>query len=131
MERPSVWMVDDDPSVRDALGVFLEIAGFDVLAFESGESFLACPQLGGARPRVLLLDQRLGGGMSGLDVQAELNRRGVSIPIVFITGHGDARMAQAALQQGAASFLEKPFHHKDLLDSIEKAAAQGAGGDQH
>lgn len=131
MERLSIWMVDDDPSVRDALGVFLEIAGFDVLAFESGESFLACTQLGGARPRVLLLDQRLGGGMSGLDVQAELNRRGVSIPIVFITGHGDARMAQAALQQGAASFLEKPFHYKDLLDSIEKAAAQGAGEEQH
>jgi FixJ family two-component response regulator len=118
-------MVDDDPSVRDALAVFLEIAGFDVLAFESGESLLARAQTRGALPRVLLLDQRLGAGMSGLEVQSELKRRGISIPIIFITGHGDARMARAALEQGAASFLEKPFHHKELLETIDKVTGSG------
>lgn len=125
MDKLSVWMVDDDPSVRDALAVFLEIAGFDVLAFESGESLLARAQTRGAWPRVLLLDQRLGAGMSGLEVQSELKRRGISIPIIFITGHGDARMARAALEQGAASFLEKPFHHKELLETIDKVTGSG------
>lgn len=129
MDKLSVWMVDDDPSVRDALAVFLEIAGFDVLAFESGESLLARAQARaqarGAWPRVLLLDQRLGAGMSGLEVQSELKRRGISIPIIFITGHGDARMARAALEQGAASFLEKPFHHKELLETIDKVTGSG------
>lgn len=130
MDKLSIWMVDDDPSVRDALLVFLQIAGFDVLAFESGESLLERAESGGVAPGVLLLDQRLGAGMSGLDVQAELNRRGVTVPIIFITGHGDARMAQAALEQGAASFLEKPFHYQDLLNSIEKAAGQRSSDQQ-
>jgi FixJ family two-component response regulator len=115
-------MVDDDASVRDALIVYLEIAGYDVRGFESGESLLERTQIGGPRPQVLLLDQRLGPGMSGLEVQSELRRRGIAIPIIFITGHGDARMARIALEQGAASFLEKPFHYKELLASIERAA---------
>ena len=119
-EQLTVCMVDDDASVRDALAVFLEVAGFDVLAFESGETFLEEADACATSQRVLVLDERLG-GMSGLDVQAELKRRGVSIPIIFITGHGDRRMAQTALEQGAVSFLEKPFHHEDLLNSVRKA----------
>lgn len=128
-DKVTVWMVDDDPSVRDALAVFLEIAGFDVVAFDSGETFLAKAEAGTRTPRVLVLDQRLG-GMSGLDVQVELKRRGLAIPIIFITGHGDTRMAQAALREGAVAFLEKPFHHKDLLESIEKAAGLRSSGGQ-
>jgi FixJ family two-component response regulator len=125
VDKPSIWMVDDDASVRDALIVYLEIAGYDVRAFESGESLLERTQVSGPKPQVLLLDQRLGPGMSGLEVQSELRRRGIAIPIIFITGHGDARMARTALEQGAAYFLEKPFHYKELLASIERAAGSG------
>lgn len=113
----TVFVVDDDDAVRDSLGMFLEAVGFAVETFESAEAFLA--RLNGMGRSVLVLDQRLG-GMSGLELQAELNRRGVRLPTVFITGHGDAQMSATAMRQGAIDVLSKPFHNDALLESIHK-----------
>jgi FixJ family two-component response regulator len=119
-EKATVFVVDDDPAVRDAVSVFLRICGFAVVTFDSAEAFLGAA---GVRNRcVLVLDQRMD-GMSGLELQAELRQRGVRLPTVFITGHGDAQMYQTAIQEGAVDVLEKPFSNKDLLASVEKALA--------
>jgi FixJ family two-component response regulator len=119
----TVFVVDDDDAVRDSLGMFLDAVGFTVETFESAEAFLR--RLNGTKRSVLVLDQRLG-GMSGLELQAELVRRGVQLPTIFITGHGDAQMSATAMKQGAIDVLNKPFHNDALLASIHKGLA-GAG----
>ena len=117
-EKATVFVVDDDPAVRDAVSVFLGICGFTVVTFDSAEAFLGAAAT--LNRCVLVLDQRMD-GMSGLELQSELQRRGVSLPTVFITGHGDAQMYQTAIREGAVDVLEKPFRNRDLLASIEKA----------
>lgn len=117
----TIFLVDDDPAVRDALTVFLEGSGFTVSRFDSAEAFLAKTR--GAERGVLVLDQRMS-GMSGLDLQKELKARNIDLPTIFITGHGDVQMSVTAMKEGAVDFLEKPFRNCDLLAGIEAALAR-------
>jgi FixJ family two-component response regulator len=118
-----VSVVDDDASVRRSLVRLIRAAGYDVDAFASAGDFLDAPAP--ARPACVLLDVRMP-RMTGLDLQQELARRGRSIPIVFLTGHGDVPMAARAMKAGAVDFLLKPFKDGDLLDAIARAVARAA-----
>lgn len=118
LDTPLVYVVDDDAALRDSLRWLLESAGHRVATCASAEAFLAtyAAEQGGC----LLLDIRMP-GMSGLELQDELKRRGHAIPIVFITGHGDVPMAVNAVKKGAFEFIEKPFNAQALLVSIDHA----------
>jgi len=113
-----VFVVDDDASIRDAVRSLLKSVGLRSESFGSTEAFLSAPRP--AAPSCLVLDVRLP-GMSGLDFQAELAKRGVRIPIIFITAHGDIPMTSRAMKAGAIEFLPKPFQKKELLDAIHQA----------
>ena len=117
----SVYIVDDDEAVRTSVRFLIRSVGLQAQAFASAQEFLGAydPR----QPGCLLLDVRMP-GMSGLDLQQELNRRGATIPVVFITGHGDVPMAVEAMQQGAFDFLQKPFRDQDLLDRVQRALAR-------
>jgi len=117
----TVFLIDDDDAVCHALSVFLEAAGYRVRSFSSAEAFLeaADSKLEG----VMVLDQRMT-GMSGLELQTELNRRGAAPSIIFISGHGDVQMSVKAIKAGAINFLEKPFSNDELLTSIREAFSQ-------
>jgi FixJ family two-component response regulator len=113
-----VYIVDDEAPLRDAISSLLRSVGMRIAAYASVAEFLAAP-----RPELtscLLLDVRLQ-GVSGLDFQAELNRDGVALPIIFMTGHGDIPMSVRAMKAGAIDFLAKPFRDQDLLDAIHAA----------
>ncbi|KAB8044600.1 response regulator transcription factor [Janthinobacterium aquaticum] len=115
-----VHIVDDDAPLRAAISSLLRSVGLNVADYGSVAQFLAQP-----RPEVascLLLDVRLQ-GISGLDFQAELNRDGVPLPVVFMTGHGDIPMSVRAMKAGAHDFLAKPFRDQDLLDAVNLALA--------
>jgi FixJ family two-component response regulator len=114
----SIFLVDDDAAVCHALSVFLGASGYSVRTFPSAESFLK--EVAGVSEGVMLLDQRMT-GMSGLELQNELAKRGIDLPIIFISGHGDVRMSVKAVKAGAIDFLEKPFSNEDLLASIREA----------
>jgi len=113
-----VFVVDDDASIRDAVRSLLKSVGLRSESFGSTEDFVraARPEL----PSCLVLDVRLP-GMSGLDFQADLEKRGVKIPIIFITAHGDIPMTSRAMKAGAVEFLPKPFQKRELLDAIHQA----------
>lgn len=115
---PVVFVVDDDPSVRSSLKFLLSTVGLQVEGFDSADRFLhkAPPDA----PSCLVLDVRLP-GLSGLDFQRELAARKISIPIVFLTGHGDIPMSVRAMKAGAVEFLTKPFRDQDLLDAVRIA----------
>ncbi|MYM74035.1 response regulator [Duganella sp. FT134W] len=115
-----VYIVDDEAQLRDAISSLLRSVGMSVAAFPSVAAFLAEPRRDLAS--CLLLDVRLQ-GLSGLDFQAELNRDGVALPIIFMTGHGDIPMSVRAMKAGAVDFLAKPFRDQDLLDAIHTALA--------
>jgi len=112
---PTVFVVDDDPSVRSSLEFLISTVGLQVDSFDSAEAFLRRQPPEG--PSCLVLDVRLR-GLSGLDFQRELSSRNIRIPIVFITGHGDIPMCARAMKAGAVEFLTKPFRDQDLLDAI-------------
>jgi RNA polymerase sigma factor (sigma-70 family) len=114
----TIFLVDDDAAVCHALSVFLNASGYGVRTFSSAEAFLR--QVDEVAEGVMLLDQRMT-GMSGLELQAELSRLGTSLPIIFITGHGDVQMSVKAIKAGAIDFLEKPFSNEDLLASVQEA----------
>jgi len=116
-----IFLVDDDAAVRDALCLYLEATGFAVRTFDSAETFLG--EIDEMGRGVLVLDQRMT-GMSGLELQSELKVRGMEMPTIFITGHGDVPMSVRAMKEGATDFLEKPFRNSDLLASIEQVLAQ-------
>ncbi|MBN2216944.1 MAG: response regulator transcription factor [Pirellulales bacterium] len=118
--NPRAYVVDDDPAVVEALASLIGIMGYDVNSFTSAEEFLQAYRPGS--PECLILDVRLP-GMSGLELQRELRRRGSRLPIVFITGHADQSAAVEAMEQGAVEFLEKPFQTRVLLECVEKAVA--------
>ena len=124
-EQGVVYVVDDDRAVRDSLDLLLRSAGIVSEAFESAAAFLA--GLRADRIGCLVADIRMP-GMSGLELQQELNARKVEIPIVFITGHGDVPMAVNAMKAGAVDFLTKPFRNRDLLDRIEAALGSARAG---
>ena len=116
--RPTVFVVDDDASVREALDSLIRSAGLRVETFCSGREFLQREQSDG--PACLVLDVRLP-DRSGLELQRELATRGCPCPIIFITGHGDIPMSVRAMKAGAVEFLTKPFRDQDLLDAIHAA----------
>jgi FixJ family two-component response regulator len=112
-----IFIVDDDASVREAVSNLLESVGFRTQVFPSTEHFQSA-----ARPEVpscLLLDVRLP-GVSGLEFQETLAQAGISIPIIFITAHGDVPMTSRAMKGGAIDFLMKPFQKEDLLEAIHQ-----------
>jgi FixJ family two-component response regulator len=113
-----VAIVDDDDSVRIALEGLLKSAGLTARAFESAEEFI---KSGEQRETACLISDIRMPGMSGLELQAKLNAEHCSIPIVFITAHGDAKMRMQALRAGAVEFLAKPFDDEALLDSVRAA----------
>jgi FixJ family two-component response regulator len=115
---PTVFVVDDDASVRDALSSLLRSVDLEVETFGSAAEFLRA-QLPDA-PSCLVLDVRLP-GVSGLDFQGELAKSGIHIPIIFVTGHGDIPMTVKAMKAGAVEFLTKPFRDQDMLDAIQVA----------
>jgi len=118
--KPVVFVVDDSASVRRALSRLLTSVGLQVETFDSAARFLE-HDLPDA-PSCVVLDVRMP-RMSGLDLQGEMAERGLDVPIVFITGHGDINMAVKAMKDGAVDFLPKPFNDQDLIDSINRALA--------
>src|SRR5215469_14801606 len=113
-----VFVIDDDPSFRRSTQLLIETAGFDVTSFASGDEFLRS-----RRPNVpacLVLHVRLP-NLSGLDLQQELSKAGIQIPIIFMTGHGDIPMTVRAMKAGAVEFLTKPFREQELLEAVQFA----------
>ena len=117
-DSPTVFVVDDDPAIRFAMQVLMESVNLRHEIFASGDEFLE--QAATPRPGCLVLDIRMP-GLSGLELQEELIRRGNELPVIFITGHGDVPMAVEAMQKGAIDFIQKPFRDQDLLDRIGEA----------
>lgn len=119
---PRVIIVDDDQAVREALTMLMQGAGLDCTAFRSGSDFLSAPRPEG--PACVLLDMQMP-GMSGLEVQAQLQNEGSLLPVVFLTAHGEVPLAVSALKQGAVDFLEKPlFDRESLLETVRQATEQ-------
>lgn len=121
--RGRVFLVDDDAGVRDATTLLLETAGFDVTAYESGESFLGSASLHSAG--CVLLDVRLP-GMGGLEVQAALAQLGARLAVVVLTGYADVPISVAAMRAGAADFIEKPYQPDRLIAAIDQALGGAA-----
>lgn len=114
-----VYIVDDDADVRDSLSGLFRSVGMDVICCASVAEFMET-----ARPdccSCLLLDVRLQGAANGLDFQAQLNRDGVTLPVIFMTGFGDVPMSVRAMKGGAVDFLSKPLREQDLLDAVQNA----------
>jgi RNA polymerase sigma factor (sigma-70 family) len=119
--QSTVFVVDDDSAVREALGSLLRSANFNVKMFPSAQAFLESSRPD--TPSCLVLDVRLP-GLSGLELQKRMTDAAIEIPIVFITGHGDIPMSVRAMKAGAVEFLTKPFRDEDLLDAIKEAIAR-------
>ena len=116
--QQKVYIVDDDEAMRDSLIWLLEGEGFAVESFASAEAFLAHQE--SAVAVCLVLDVRMP-EMSGLELQERLANQGSTLPVIFITGHGDVPMAVSALQRGACDFVQKPFADQDLVTRIKRA----------
>jgi len=123
-QKPTVFIVDDDASIRFAMEALMESVNLEHEIFASADEFLE--KNTDQRPGCLVLDIRMP-GLGGLELQEELIRRGNTLPIIFITGHGDVPMAVEAMQKGAVDFIQKPFRDQELLDRIREALAT----DQH
>lgn len=122
-QTPTVFIVDDDEGVRNSLRFLLRSVGLATGVFAAASEFL--DDYTPDKPGCLVLDVRMP-GMSGLELQQQLNVRGAVIPVIFITGHGDVPMAVEAMQQGAFDFLQKPFRDQDLIDRIQRALERDA-----
>jgi two-component system, LuxR family, response regulator FixJ len=120
---PTVFVVDEDEAVRDSLRLLLKSAGLPTQALASVTEFLENYQP--SQPGCLVLDVRMP-AMSGLELQQRLNLLGATIPVIFITGHGDIPMAVEAVRHGALDFLQKPFRDHDLIERIQKALTKDA-----
>src|SRR5438094_10467456 len=116
-----VFIVDDDRGTRESLRNLIRSAGLSAQTFSSAQEFLAAERP--KSPSCLLLDVQLP-GLSGLDLQQELAKADVKIPIIFITGHGDIPMSVRAIKAGALEFLTKPFDDEDLLNAIQQGIAR-------
>jgi len=115
---PTIYVVDDDEGVRNSLRFLLKSVGLTARTLSSAREFLESYRP--RQPGCVVLDVRMP-GMSGLELQQQLNLRGAIIPVIFITGHGDIPMAVDAMQHGAFDFLQKPFRDQDLIDRIQRA----------
>ncbi len=116
--RPTVFIVDDDPAVRESMGMLMDTAGLDSRGYPSARHFLAAYEPGD--PGCLILDLRMP-GMSGIELQAELERRGAMLPIIFLTAYADVPTAVGAVRAGAVDFLQKPVDGARLLKRIHDA----------
>lgn len=119
-ENSTIYVVDDDISIRESLSSLLRAEGFSVVVFSSADEFLALPLL--APRSCLLLDVRMP-NIDGLALQDMLNALGREVPIIFITGHGDIPQAVRAMKAGAVDFLKKPFSDTELLQAVLGALA--------
>jgi len=117
-DKGTVFVVDDDPSMRKALESLLKSVGHEVHLFSSATAFTRA--VSHSAPSCLLLDIRMP-GQSGLAFQEELTKAGISLPIIFLTGHGDVSMSVRAMKAGAVEFLTKPFDDQVLLDAVHDA----------
>jgi two-component system, LuxR family, response regulator FixJ len=117
----TVYIVDDDDGVRSSIRLLLKSIGLTATTMASAQEFLAA--FDPTQPGCLVLDIRMP-AMSGMELQQQLNLRGATIPVIFITGHGDVPMAVEAMQHGAFDFLQKPFRDQDLIDRVQKALAR-------
>lgn len=129
---PTVFIVDDEAEVRDALALLMRSVALKAATFPSAQAFLAA-YAGDSLPACLLLDLRMP-GMSGLDLFGELKRRGSRMPAVIMTGHGEVSVAVRAMKAGVFDFIEKPFKDQALLDLVQQALAQcsqSRDGDLH
>ena len=117
-ENPTVFIVDDDPAIRFAMQALMDSVDVPHEIYGSGDEFLE--KVEEHRPGCLVLDIRMP-GLGGLELQEELISRGSTLPIIFITGHGDVPMAVEAMQKGAVDFIQKPFRDQDLLDRVREA----------
>lgn len=115
---PTVYVIDDDASLRASLGDLLDSVSLHTRVFASVQDFLAAPR--GEGPACLILDVRMP-GQSGTDFHQQMERLGVRLPVIFITGHGDIAMGVKAIKDGAVDFLTKPFRDQDLLDAVQVA----------
>jgi two-component system response regulator FixJ len=120
---PTVIVVDDDDAVRTSLRLLLKSVSLPVTGYASAQEFL--PHYAAEQPGCLIVDVRMA-GMSGLELQQELNSRGAMIPVIFITGHGDVARAVEAMQHGAFDFLTKPFRDDALLSCVNRALVKDA-----
>jgi len=125
-ERKRNHLVDDEESVRRSTSFMLRTSGYDVDTYGSGVDFLG--KVGGAKPGCILLDVRMP-EMDGIEVQAELAKRGVKLPVIVLTGHGDVGTAVAAMKGGAIDFLEKPFEKDALVEALERGFERLEEGD--
>jgi FixJ family two-component response regulator len=116
-DATTVFIIDDDAGVREAIGDLVQSVGLQAECFANAQDFLTSERRDG--PSCLVLDVRLP-GISGLELQHELRKVGVKIPIIFITGHADIPMTVKAMKSGAVEFLTKPFRDQDLLDVIQR-----------
>jgi two-component system response regulator FixJ len=116
---PPIFIVDDDPDVRDSLATLLKSSGFQTESFDSATGFLAS---GGAQRRGCLIADIRMPDMDGLALQEELARRSAPLAVIIVTGHGDVPLAVRAMKAGAVDFLEKPFAEESLLVSVRRAA---------
>ncbi len=123
MTDPTVFIVDDEAEVRDALKLLMDSVGLAAETFASAQEYL--DQFEPQRPGCLVLDIRMP-GLSGLELQEKLSKEPLHPPIVIITGHGDVPMAVRAVQAGAVDFIEKPFRDQVLLDSVHRAITRDA-----
>lgn len=119
-EQATIYVVDDDPDVRDSLRVLLEAADYPVQTFDSASSFLDHAHV---RNACVITDVRMP-GMDGLALQEEIARRKISLPVIVMTGHGDIPLAVKAMRAGAVDFLEKPFDDSVLMASVRRAVDQ-------
>ena len=119
-QKPTVFIVDDDAAIRFAMQALMDSVNLDHEIYSSADEFL--DKLTEQRPGCLVLDIRMP-GLGGLELQEELIKRGNTLPIIFITGHGDVPMAVEAMQKGAVDFIQKPFRDQELLDRIREALA--------
>ena len=117
-----VHVIDDDEAVRDSLAFLLETADMTVRTYESANEFL--DQLGGAAPGCIVTDVRMP-GMSGIELVRHLSDRGVTMPVIVITGHGDVPLAVEAMRAGVSDFIEKPFSDDAILMSLRQALDRG------
>lgn len=118
MSTPQAYLVDDDEAIRDALSWLLQSRGIASIAYDSAERFIAdwCPEMSGC----VVLDMRLS-GMSGLDCFDQLLAKNSTLPVIFLTGHGDVPLAVNTLKKGAFDFFEKPLNDNELASRIEEA----------
>ena len=115
---PLVAIVDDDAGVRDSIGMLLRASGYSTREYASAEAFLREPA--SAARACAIIDLRLP-GIDGLELQAELGRRGIALPLIVITAHGDVSSARVALRAGAVDFIEKPIDNGELLAAVHGA----------